>query len=663
MAVAIKESNSTLNEARARRKLEKTQEILEDLTRDVKDGRRLSLLDRMAAVRRLVEEGRMLTYELLLPVLFTLKGKPYTLQDHFPFSPQFNCHLPAMSVWKAARQVSKSTSVSASGIALANAVPFRTLLYVCPLYEQIRRLSGNYVRAFIDQSPVRELWTGTTTENSVLQRSFRNNSKMIFSFALLDADRIRGIAADMVTIDEVQDMDSDHLPIIRETMAVSDWKLQRFMGTPKTLDNTIEGLWRDSSMAEWFVPCWACGKMNIPSLEFDLERMLGPLRDDITPDNPATICANPRCGLPINPRYGRWVHRYENRRWEFSGYHVPQVLLPMHYGNRRAWGELLGKQRGAANTAPHVFINEVLGESSAMGNQLLTLDDVLRTATLPWSNHPNDPDATMWDWLVDYPHKVLSIDWGGGGARKKTGMATSGAKIELNSYTTLALLGRRVDGQIHVLWGKRLLTPHEHVREAEECWYWGRRFRPNAVPHDYTGAGTVRETILVQAGVPISLIMPIAYVRSASASLMLYVPPTPGHQRDHYNLDKTRSLLYMCTAFKLGLIKTFRDDYVDKDNPGLLRDLIALVDEKIESPHARDIYIIRKMEGFTDDFAQAINLGCAALWHMTEWPDFAQLAGLPTAQPLGDDQVRAAGNAATEWTDEDFMEPGFFWMP
>jgi hypothetical protein len=458
-------------------------------------------------------------------------------------------------------------------------------------------------------------------------------------------------------------MDSDHLPIIRETMAVSDWKLQRFMGTPKTLDNTIEGLWRDSSMAEWFVPCWACGKMNIPSLEFDLERMLGPLRDDITPDNPATICANPRCGLPINPRYGRWVHRYENRRWEFSGYHVPQVLLPMHYGNRRAWGELLGKQRGAANTAPHVFINEVLGESSAMGNQLLTLDDVLRTAMLPWSNRPNDPDATMWDWLVDYPHKVLAIDWGGGGARKKTGMATSGAKIELNSYTTLALLGRRVDGQIHVLWGKRLLTPHEHVREAEECWYWGRRFRPNAVPHDYTGAGTVRETILVQAGVPISLIMPIAYVRSASASLMLYVPATPGHQRDHYNLDKTRSLLYMCTAFKLGLIKTFRDDYVDKDNPGLLRDLIALVDEKIESPHARDIYIIRKMEGFTDDFAQAINLGCAALWHMTEWPDFAQLAGLPTAQPLGEDQVRAAGNAATEWTDEDFMEPGFFWMP
>jgi hypothetical protein len=659
MPAAIRTSNSTVAEARARRRDDQTQQILRELACDTKDGRKISTMDRISAVRQLVEHGKLETYEPLLPMLFTLRGKPYTLKNHFVFSPQFNCHLPAAAVWKTGRQVAKSTSISAGGILLANAVPHKTLLYICPLYEQIRRLSGNYVRAFIDQSPVRDLWTGTTTENSVLQRSFKNNSKMIFSFALLDADRIRGIAADLVSIDEIQDMDSDHLPIIRETMAVSEWKLQRFTGTPKTLDNTIEGLWRDSSMAEWFVPCWACGKMNIPSLEFDLERMLGPLRDDITPYNPATICANPQCGRPINPRYGRWVHRESVRRWDFAGHHIPQILLPMHYGDYRAWSELLGKQRGAANTSPHVFINEVLGESSATGNQLLTLDDIRRAAVLPWSNQPNDPDATMWDWLDDYPIRVLAVDWGGGGQRKNTGMAKSGAKLELTSYTTLALLGMRSDGQIHVLWGKRLLTPHEHAKEAAEVWYWCQRFRPRVVAHDYTGAGTVRETILVQAGMPVSLIMPIAYVRSASASLIQYIQATPSHQRDHYNLDKTRSLLYMTSAVKLGVVKFFRDDYLDKENPGLLRDLIALVDEKIESAHARDIYLIRKADGFTDDFAQSVNMGCAALWHMTQWPNFAQLADLPMAQPLDQDQINIAGNAFTEWSAEDLMEGGF----
>lgn len=657
--VAIRTSNSTVNEARARRKLDKTEEVLAELASSYKDGRRISTLDRVSAVRRLVEQGKLETYEPLLPLLFTLKGNPYTLENHFVFSPQFYCHLPATSVLKTGRQVAKTTSISSSGIMLANAVPHKTLLYVCPLYEQIRRLSSNYVRDFINNSPVKDLWSGTTTENSVLQRSFKNYSKMIFSFALLDADRIRGVSADMVSIDEIQDMDADHIPIIRETMAVSPWKLQRFTGTPKTLDNTIEGLWRDSSMAEWFVPCWACGKMNIPSLEFDLERMIGPLRDDITPMNPATICANPGCGRPINPRWGRWVHREQGRRWDFSGYHVPQLLLPMHYGNYRAWSELLGKQRGSANTAPHVFINEVLGESSASGNQLLTLEDVRRAATLPWENRPDDPDATMWDWLDDYPIRVMAVDWGGGGARKNTGMAKSGAKIELNSYTTIALLGMRSDGQIHVLWGKRLLTPHDHAKEAAEVWYWCQRFRPRLFAHDYTGAGAVRETILVQAGMPPHVIMPISYVRSASSSLMQFIPATPSHQRDHFNLDKTRSLLYMCNAIKLGMVRTFRDDYIDKDNPGLLRDLIALVDEKVESAHARDIYLIRKADGFTDDFAHSINLGCCAMWHATEWPDFANLAGLPMAQPLDQDQINAAGNSMYGWQDDDFSEGGF----
>jgi hypothetical protein len=60
-------------------------------------------------------------------------------------------------------------------------------------------------------------------QNLVLQRSFKNNSMMLFSFALLDSDRVRGVSADRVCIDEVQDMDPDHVPIIQETMSYSKW--------------------------------------------------------------------------------------------------------------------------------------------------------------------------------------------------------------------------------------------------------------------------------------------------------------------------------------------------------------------------------------------------------------------------------------------------------
>ena len=57
--------------------------------------------------------------------------------------------------------------------------------------------------------------------------------------------------------------------------------------------------------------------------------------------------------------------------------------------------------------------------------------------------------------------------------------------------------------------------------------------------HDYTGAGSLRETFLVQAGVPLNRIMPIAYVRSASHNIMNPVAATPVHPRDHYQADKT----------------------------------------------------------------------------------------------------------------------------
>src|SRR5690606_15017226 len=120
------------------------------------------------------------------------------------------------------------------------------------------------------------LWTGTNTENSVLQRSFKNLSVMLFSFALLDADRVRGISTDKICLDEVQDMDPDHIPIIKETMSHSNYGIMQCTGTPKSLDGPLEALWRRSSQAEWFIPCFSCGAWNIPSLEYHIHDMIGP---------------------------------------------------------------------------------------------------------------------------------------------------------------------------------------------------------------------------------------------------------------------------------------------------------------------------------------------------------------------------------------------------
>jgi hypothetical protein len=610
-------------------------EILEQLNSATKHGRSLSLTDRLTLFRKLCEQGQIHTLELLLPLLLTLKGKPYTLEDHFPFAPLFRTRMPSNLVVMSGRQVSKSTSLASNGVVVANAIPHFSTLYVTPLFEQVRRLSANYVRPFIEQSPVKSLWTGTSTENSVLQRSFKNQSRMYFSFALLDADRVRGLSCDRVNYDEVQDMDPDHIPIIREVMSHSDWAISWYTGTPKTEDNTIESLWQRSSQAQWFCHCRACGYWNIPSKEWHIIEMIGPLRDDISEEAPAIVCA--KCQRPVNPRWreNHWVHRYPERRWDFAGYHIPQIIMPVHYAKRKKWAELLGKMRGAGNTTKAQFFNEVLGESYDEATKLVTMTDLKNAATLGFSNNPDDITVPR-QRLDSYPYRCLAVDWGGGGESE-------------TSFTTLALLGWKADGSIDCLWGKRLLTPHDHIGEARECLRIFNAFQCHFLAHDYTGAGALRETFINHAGIPLNKLIPISYVRTASRDIMSFHPATRQHPRDYHMLDKARSLQLTCNCIKLKVLQFFNYDYVNADEPGLLHDFLALIENKVETAAAGDLYTIIRNPMFKDDFAQAVNIGCCALWHSTgSWPNLAALANIQ----LSAAQIKAAAPPSDQTWDD-----------
>jgi hypothetical protein len=297
-----------------------------------------------------------------------------------------------------------------------------------------------------------------------------------------------------------------------------------------------------------------------------------------------------------------------------AGYHVPQILMPMHYGTPSKWATLLAKREGAGNTTTAVFYNEVLGEAVDAGQKLISETDLKAAATLPWHNNPDEPSPIVMSRLHDYSMKVLAVDWGGGG---EAGV----------SFTTLAVLGYHPTGQIHVLWGKRLVLSQEHLREATEVRHWFRVFGCDLLVHDYTGAGVVRETIMVQAGLDLGRVMAVQYVRAAAKNLITYIPATLTHNRHHYRLDKTRSLLYMFTAVKLGLVRTFAYDYKTAESPGLLNDMLALVEEKTASRLAGDIYTITRDPMMSDDFAQAVNIGCSALWHANNaWPNYAKAA-------------------------------------
>jgi hypothetical protein len=623
---------------------------LSELREEHHFGRRILPGDRIASLDKLARGGALTTLEPLLPVLFNLDGKPLTLRDHYPFDQLYRLSLPDAVVYRTARQTGKSSSIASHGIAMSVCLPNFKTLFVTPLYEQIRRFSSNYVRPLVERSPVRALMTGVHTDKSVLQRSFKNDSLMIFSFALLDAERLRGIAADKLCFDEVQDIDPSHIPIAREAMSHSQYGLTFFTGTPKSLENTIEGLFRSSSQAEWWIPCFRCTTFghptwNIPSLEHHLLRMIGPYREDISEESPGTICY--KCGRPINPRFGRWVHAYPEKRWELAGYHVPQLILPLHFASPKKWRELTLKQQGWGNMSQSKFLNEVLGEGTDEGTKLVSETDLKHASILPWRNDPRRPHPEVLQRLGNYQHRCLAIDWGGGGEKGV-------------SFTVLALLGMRPDGEIHCLWGKRLLTSADHYAEAVECLHWFNNFRCEFIAHDYTGAGTVRETVLVQAGMDIGRIFAVRLARTASQALMVAHEPSLMNHRHFFSLDKARSLLYTCQAIKQRQLQFFEYDFENRDNAGLIADFLALIEEKVETRLAGDVYTITRNAFLSDDFAQSVNIGVHSLWHVTQsYPDFVRSS---TRFNMSSNQFEAAGHAGFGFR-EDAQLGGFFEIP
>lgn len=577
----------------------------------------------LQASRALVDAG-VPSLKPALPLLLNLKGKPYTLDRYFPFAPFFRTRVPRTSLLKTGRQVSKSTSLAAQGIAQSISTPYLSTLYVTPLYEMIRRFSHNYVRQFIDTSPLRHLFAGPKTAGNVLQRGFPNGASMYFSFAFLDAERTRGIPADKNVIDEVQDMNWDFLDIIHETLSGSEaWGTVQYAGTPKSLDNTMERLWQESSQAEWIIKCQrgGCGHWNVPAFTHDLLDMIGKYRDDISEDSPGVVCA--KCGHPVDPRrHGRWVHAREGLRWDFAGYHVPQIIMPMHYGNPAKWSLLLNKMAGGGNTTQTVFLNEVCGESSDAGSKMVTVSDLKAAANLGHKNRAEDAERL----IRKYTLRVLAVDWGGGGGRLAATSRKRGGEEQRmrTSFTTMALLGLRADGQVHCLWAHRSLRTHDHLYEARLVGTALNRFKCHRLVHDYSNAGSVRETILVQGGWPVGKIFPVAY-HGAQADFIKWNAPEEGDQRDWWSLNRSWSLGLTCEAIKAQVLRFYDYDFVSAAQPGLLHDFLALIEEKVDSRLGTDTYAIVRNPNASDDFAHAVNIGCAALWRMSKkWPDLTR---------------------------------------
>lgn len=342
--------------------------------------------------------------------LLHLDGKPFSL-EHFPFYRQVYNNLYSSTLLKTGRQVAKSTTLANFLIMEACSTPHWKSFFIAPSQEQTTKFSQTRVGKTIFYSPeIRQRWVSKELSSRVYQKMFTNGSELAFSYASDDPDRARGVSADRVAYDEVQDILYDEvIPVINECMANSDYAYETYCGTPKSMENTIEQIWQWSTQTEWVVKCQACNTHQF----FVDEKCLGKL---------GPICL--KCGKYLNVRLGEWVDmkvypkEFEGKR--IKGFHVPQVILPKNvpasmpddYKNQEVafhrWKRILDKH---TVYPPSKFRNEVMGVSDAIGTRLLSKDELESMC-----EEYEVQDYPTHNFLMsDIRSVVAGVDWSGGG--------------------------------------------------------------------------------------------------------------------------------------------------------------------------------------------------------------------------------------------------------
>jgi hypothetical protein len=177
------------------------------------------------------------TTSQLAKALLTVRGRPLDFSGYKPLELIYDVD-PFNLVIRAGRQAGKSLGVAAiitiKSILRGN---FMTL-FLSPLSQQTSRFSGMYLDPFLSSPLIKKHFRDSSSKKNVGEKSLNTGSRIYLSYAEVeaDADRVRGISADAIYLDEVQDISHDALPVVYETISASYYGFKRLTRYFKDLE-------------------------------------------------------------------------------------------------------------------------------------------------------------------------------------------------------------------------------------------------------------------------------------------------------------------------------------------------------------------------------------------------------------------------------------------
>ena len=286
-----------------------------------------------------------------------LKGRAFSFDQREHLFPIYRDTHPRIIVVKA-RQLEMTEWLVNWILYKLTTYPFTTAIYTAPRMDQVSRFSQDRFRkAILDSPELRPVLTKREQELgevAITRVPFINGSVCYLVSAWGDFGAIRNIPADFAAVDEMQDIQTEALPVIEESLSHSQYGQVAMVGTASVEGSEFCHLWRDSDMKEW--------------------------------DREASA----------------WIPQRPEHR-SYSGYHIDQRMgywitsLPPEHPNSIEWKRHHYSDRR--------FMNEVLGQFYRGLAKPLIPEDLLACAD-------RDLDIML---RLDPPYESYAgIDWGGG---------------------------------------------------------------------------------------------------------------------------------------------------------------------------------------------------------------------------------------------------------
>jgi hypothetical protein len=346
-------------------------------------------------------------------------------------------------VIKKGRQVGATIMAGALDLFFTNSGLFThpniRVVHLFPALAQAKKFSQDKLESMIRTSKndfinQNKLESSNSVDNLTMKQ-FNTGTLWVESLGA-DGDRIRGMTADVVFYDEIQDMLQHAVGNASKILTAAKYGptgqgVQVFFGTPKEKGGYFSTIWDMSDQRYYHLGCINCNK-TYPFYLPDDDRWKSIWLHENTVQCP--LCGTKQKKVEAIEK-GKWVPSRNTDECDFVGFHINQLYIP--YFSKENIERLMPENN--PSQTERIWKNEVVGEFYSGAGSPLTKAEIYQKCR---------DDDRFFSKSIRPQEKMtyLGVDWGG---KEDDPNSTSG-----QSFSCVVILSAQPDGT--------LLVEHAH---------------------------------------------------------------------------------------------------------------------------------------------------------------------------------------------------------